>query len=67
MAGEEKTKTPEEQYEESMKGIYTTSVGYSTLDECPMTYKPMDTIVQNIQDTATIIDVLKPIYNYKAS
>lgn len=56
-----------EEYEESMQGIYTTSVGYSTLDECPMTYKPMDTIIENIKDTVTIIDILKPIYNYKAS
>jgi RNA-splicing ligase RtcB len=56
-----------EEYQESMKGIFTTSVGYSTLDECPMTYKPMDTIVENIEETAKIIDVLKPIYNYKAS
>ena len=56
-----------EEYQESMKGIFTTSVGYSTLDECPMTYKPMNTIVENIEETAKIIDVLKPIYNYKAS
>lgn len=56
-----------EEYEESMKGIYTTSVGYSTLDECPMTYKPMDTIIENIDETATIIDIIRPIYNYKAS
>lgn len=56
-----------EEYAKQMEGIYTTSVSHSTLDECPMTYKPMDSIIRNIQDTAEIIDVIKPIYNFKAS
>jgi len=47
-------------------GIFTTSVGKDTLDESPMAYKSMDEIKQNIQDTAEIINEIKPIYNFKA-
>lgn len=50
-----------------MKGIYTTSVGQSTIDEAPMVYKPMDEIIQNIADTVEILKIVKPIYNFKAS
>lgn len=49
-----------------MEGIYTTSVGRSTLDECPMAYKGMDDIVNNIGPTVDIKAVIKPIYNFKA-
>lgn len=55
------------EFEDSMKGIYTTSVGQSTIDEAPMVYKPMEEIVANIADTVGIITIIKPIYNYKAS
>ena len=56
-----------EQFKESMEGIYTTSVGADTLDECPMAYKSMDDIVNNIGDTVDILKVIKPVYNFKAS
>jgi RNA-splicing ligase RtcB len=56
-----------EEFQESMNGIYTTSVGISTLDESPMAYKPMEEIIENIKDTVDIIDIIKPIYNFKAS
>lgn len=55
-----------EEYRESMNGIFTTSVGDDTLDECPMTYKPMEAIVDNIGDTVDILKVIKPVYNFKA-
>jgi len=55
------------EYEESMAGIYTTSVNRSTLDEAPMVYKPMEEIMENIRDTVDIVKILKPIYNYKAA
>lgn len=55
-----------EEYKKQMEGIYSTSVGHSTLDECPMAYKDMEDIVKNIGDTAEIIHILKPIYNFKA-
>lgn len=56
-----------EEFEQSMKGIYTTSVNRSTIDESPMAYKPIEEIVANIQDTVEIVKVIKPIYNFKAS
>ena len=55
-----------EEYRESMDGIFTTSVGDDTLDECPMAYKPMEAIVDNIRDTVDILKVIKPVYNFKA-
>lgn len=58
-----------EEYEKTMKeaGVYTTSVNWSTLDECPMAYKGMEDIVQNIGDTAEIVKYLSPEYNFKAN
>lgn len=56
-----------DEFAESMEGIYTTSVGTGTLDECPMAYKSMNDIVGNIGDTVDILKVIKPIYNFKAS
>jgi RNA-splicing ligase RtcB len=55
-----------EQYRNEMKDIYTTCVCEDTIDEAPMVYKPIDEIVKNIQDTAHIIEIIKPIYNFKA-
>ena len=54
------------EFQKQMDGIYTTSVSRDTLDECPMAYKGMDDIVNNISDTAEIIQIIKPIYNFKA-
>ena len=54
------------EFKAQMKGIYTTSVGRSTLDECPMAYKSMADIVDNITPTAEIQALIKPIYNFKA-
>lgn len=56
-----------EEYEKSMSGIFTTSVNTSTIDESPMAYKPIDEIIENIKDTVEIVDIIKPIYNFKAS
>ena len=55
------------EFRKQMNGIYSTSVNKETLDECPMAYKGMDEIVKNITDTAVIDNVLRPIYNFKAS
>lgn len=54
------------EFKKTMKGIYTTSVNDKTLDECPMAYKGMEDIVNNIGDTVEILKVIKPIYNFKA-
>ena len=56
-----------EEYRETMKGVYTTSVNESTLDEAPMAYKSLEDIIDVIRDSVDIIDVMKPIYNFKAS
>lgn len=55
-----------ESFKKSMEGIYSTSVHEGTLDESPFAYKPIDEIIENMEDTAEIIDIIKPIYNYKA-
>ena len=54
------------EFKKQMKGIYSTSVCSGTLDECPMAYKGMEDIVNNIGDTAEIVSIIKPIYNFKA-
>lgn len=55
-----------EDFEDTMKDVFSTSVTTSTIDEAPMAYKPMAEIVANIKDTVDIVKVIKPIYNYKA-
>lgn len=55
------------EYENSMQGIYTTSVNMQTIDESPMAYKPMDEIISHIEPTVEIEKIVKPIYNFKAS
>lgn len=54
-------------YQEAMKGIYTTSVNDRTLDEAPMAYKSLEDIIDVIRDSVEVIDILKPVYNFKAS
>ena len=54
------------EFRKQMDGIYTTSVNAQTLDECPMAYKSMEDIVDNIGDTVEINEVIRPIYNFKA-
>lgn len=53
-------------YVKSMEGIYSTTVDSSTLDESPFAYKPKESIIKNILDTVDIIDIMKPVYNFKA-
>lgn len=54
-------------YKNSMSGIYTTSVNEFTLDEAPQAYKSLEDIIDVIGDTVEILDVMKPVYNFKAS
>ena len=56
-----------EEYRKEMEGIYTTSVNEDTLDEAPMAYKSLNDIIDVIEETVDVIEVLKPIYNFKAS
>lgn len=54
-------------YEEAMKGIFTSCVSSATIDESPMAYKPMEEIIANVQDTVSIETIIKPVYNFKAA
>lgn len=56
-----------EEYKDAMVGIYTTSVNEETLDEAPMAYKSLEDIIDVIDESVDIIEVLKPIYNFKAN
>ena len=55
-----------EEYQKTMEGIYTTSVNESTLDEAPMAYKSLDDIIDVIRDSVDVVDVMKPVFNFKA-
>ena len=63
-----KSKFSVTEYKQTMKeaGIYSSTIGAKTLDECPMAYKSMQSIIDNIGDTVSIADIIKPIYNFKA-
>lgn len=61
-----KKKLSMKEFKESMADIYTTSVTSSVIHESPQAYKPMDDIVNNIGDTCQIVDIIKPVYNFKA-
>ena len=56
-----------DEYRDAMNGIYTTSVNEDTIDEAPQVYKPIGEIIHAISPTADIVEVIKPIYNYKAN
>lgn len=55
-----------EDFRTAMNGIFTTSVGYGTLDEAPGAYKPAAEILAYIGDTVDVLDTWKPVYNFKA-
>lgn len=56
-----------EDFQESMQGIYSETVTDNTKDEAPMVYKPKDEIIRNIQDTVTVANLIKPVFNFKAA
>ncbi len=56
-----------EDFKKSMEGIYSTTIDESTLDESPFVYKPMESILNNIEDTIDVIEIIKPVYNFKAA
>ncbi len=63
---EAKTAVSLEEFIESMKGVYSSTISQSTIDESPFVYKPIDEIIENVADTVDVIDIIKPIYNFKA-
>ena len=56
-----------DEYQACMRGVYTTSVNPKTLDEAPMAYKSLHDIIDVIRDAVDVIDIMKPVYNFKAS
>ena len=64
---EAKTTLDLNEYRREMAGVYTTSVNEATLDEAPMAYKSLEDIIDVIRDSVDVIEVLKPIYNFKAN
>ena len=56
-----------DEYRRAMNGIYTTCVNESTLDEAPMAYKSLDDIIDVIRDSVDVIDIMRPLYNFKAA
>ena len=56
-----------EEYKREMAGVYTTSVSEATIDEAPMAYKSLSDIIDVIRESVDVIEVLKPIYNFKAN
>ena len=54
------------QFTKEMSHVYSSSVCEATLDEAPMAYKPMQAIIDAIQDTVEIKKIIRPIYNFKA-
>ena len=50
-----------------MEGIYTTSVNEKTLDEAPMAYKSLEDIIDVIRESVDVVDIMKPVYNFKAA
>ena len=55
------------EYRREMAGVYSTSVSEATIDEAPMAYKSLADILDVIEETVRVIEVLKPIYNFKAN
>ena len=65
--GEAKELISVKEFQEAMKGIFTTTANASTIDESPMAYKPMDEILHHIGPAIEIEKIIKPIYNFKAA
>ncbi len=55
-----------DEYRKTMEGVYTTSISEGTLDEAPMAYKSLEDIVDVVAESVDIIEVMKPVYNFKA-
>jgi RNA-splicing ligase RtcB len=56
-----------EDFDDSIKGVWSSTVWKDTLDEAPMAYKDMSEIVANIEPTAEVVNIIKPIFNFKAA
>jgi len=64
--GEAKSSFTLSAYKKEMNGVFSSTVNAETLDECPMAYKSMDDILEQIEPTAEVIKHIRPVYNFKA-
>ena len=55
-----------DEFEKEMANVFSTTIGKDTLDECPMAYKDMSNILDNIGLTADVLKIIRPVYNFKA-
>lgn len=55
-----------EEFKTSMQGIFSTCVSHATLDEAPMAYKDGESVLDNLHETAEIVELIRPVYNFKA-
>lgn len=56
-----------EDFKETMKDVYTTTVNENTIDESPFAYKPLEEIIENTKDAIELREIIRPIYNFKAA
>lgn len=56
-----------EEFQDSMKDVYSSTVCEATIDESPFAYKDMKEIMRAVESTVGIIERIIPIYNYKAT
>ena len=56
-----------DEYQKAMEGIYTTTANLETIDEAPMAYKRMEDIIDAIREAVDIVEIIKPVYNFKAA
>ena len=54
-------------YRAAMKGIYTTTATQETIDEAPMAYKRMEDIIDAVREAVDIVEIIRPVYNFKAA
>lgn len=54
------------EFKKEMTGIHSVCIGKDTLDEAPFAYRKLEDILEVIQDTVRVDQIIRPIYNYKA-
>lgn len=54
------------EFKKEMKGIYCSVIGKDTLDEAPFAYRGMDAVLDRIGDTVEVLEIIRPVYNFKA-
>ena len=54
-------------YRETMRNVHSSCISYDTIDEAPFAYKDMKEIIGCIGPTCDVLEIIKPIYNFKAS